>query len=79
MPEVRVGPHLIEIETSIWGSAKIRYDGRLVASGSSIFGRTYVFQEKEVGEWINYEVDFRSGLISSHVTVRRNGIAIFAS
>ena len=55
------------------------YDGVLKTEGKSIAGRGYIFTVEEDGEPANYEVEFKAGLLSAHVTVRRNGVAIFTS
>ena len=79
MPEVRVGQHTIEVRASVWGTETVKYDGELKAKGYSLLGRSYMFNAKEDDEDITYEVEFKSGLLGSHFTIRRNGIAIFTS
>ncbi len=79
MPQTQVGTHTLDVSTNWLGSEKVTYDGVLKTEGKSIAGRGYIFTVEEDGEPANYEVEFKAGLFSAHVTVRRNGVAIFTS
>ena len=79
MPQVQVGEHTIEVSNSFWGTETVRYDGQLKTKGFSLLGRSYMFRVKEKDENVVYEVEFKSGLLGIHYTIRRNGVAVFIS
>ena len=79
MPQVQIGNHIIEFSNSVWGTETIKYDGIVKAKGYSLLGRSYMFRAKEDDEEVSYEVEFKLGFLSTHFTVRRNGLVIFTS
>ena len=79
MPIVRVGKHTIEAISPWWGTETVKYDGQVRTKGFSRFGRSYQFTVKEEDEDVIYEVEFKSGFWGVHVTIRRDGIAVFTS
>lgn len=79
MPIVHIGKHTIEVSSPWWGTETVRYDGTVKTKGSSFMGRAYHFTVKEENEDVTYEVEFKSGFWGNHVTIRRNGIAVFTS
>ena len=79
-------PGIIRAPESAVGGARVRGNKRVarklhMPGGAQwygcVLGRSYMFQVKD--EDVAYEVEFKAGLFGAHYTIRRNGVAIFAS
>ena len=73
--------HQIIIEKSEWtGRVTIKYDGQKVSEklGATEWGK-HVFQVKEGGQIIHYEVNIGFGWKRSKIGINRNGILIFSN
>ena len=79
MPTLNYGNHTIEVQNSVWGNETVKYDSKIMVKGYSALGRSYHFNVMEENQPANYEIAFKAGFLSAHITIRRNGIAIFTS
>lgn len=75
---VQVGKHSIEATNSIWGTETVRYDGEVMTKGHSMSGNNWFFNVREDEEDVRYEVEFRGGFFTARITIRRNGIIVYA-
>ena len=78
MPIINVGKHTVEAKNTVWGTEIVKYDGQVKAKGYSFLGRSYHFVVEEESQQVTYEIEFKAGFLSSHITIRRNGIVVFS-
>ena len=81
MKTITVGKnHTIRLETTFMGQKKIFYDGTCMTEGGNGFsGSNFIFTVLEDGENVHYEISTRVSLgWDPHITVRRNGLAIYS-
>ena len=72
--------HTIRLETTFMGTKKIFYDGKLMTQGGNGFSDSnFLFSVSEDGEDVHYELSTRVSFgWDPHITVRRNGVALYS-